>query len=553
MRLVIAALLMWSVASGQVVFRVAVRDKPVGFDPHRIQPPYPFHAQFLTQIFESPLETRLDDKGIMTVVPALCGLPEISPDQKTVRLPVTPGARFADDPCFPDGKGRIVTAADVVYSFLRHADPSVKSTAFPLFVEGRFVGLEEWRAKAETQGRADYDSPPEGIRAEGEVVVLKLTERYPQLRALLTQPWAMIVPREAIGRYGSGFADHPVGTGPFRLESVDAVRVRMVKNPGYRIPGLPRVDELRFEIVPKPEVQATRYLAGDLDIVEVLAANEKQFVDPNYQLVAAHKVRGHHVVASAPLQVSYVCFNMASPLLSKKEVRQAFTLALDRDKILKAGFMGETIRADQPLPPCFPEANLIVAEPWKLAKRDVAQAKSLMAAAGYPDGKGFPELIFDTPSNEVDARVEKAADLMVSQLADIGVKCKRRTEPFSQFYERVGKGDFHMLWTAWFADYPDAENFLCLFRSDKAGNGAWESNYGHYGDPKCDSLYLDMASRMPGRERTATVTDLIRRIRDDCPWIPLAFMRTPFMVAAKGVDGYNVSVLNYSLRDVVKK
>src|SRR4029079_14268729 len=76
----VLALVLPLAAPAQVTLRVAVNGPPASFDPVRMRAPFPYHAQFVTQIFESPLEVRVDEKGLMTVVPALCEVPTMSPD-----------------------------------------------------------------------------------------------------------------------------------------------------------------------------------------------------------------------------------------------------------------------------------------------------------------------------------------------------------------------------------------------------------------------------------------------------------------------------------------
>lgn len=531
-----------------MILRVPVGGPPPSFDPVKMQAPYPFPSQFIAQMFETPLETKVDEKGLMTVVPALCEVPSISPDGLKLVMKVRPGSNFQDDACFEGGKGRAVTAKDVAFSLLRHA--AENSTLYPTFVEHRFKGVDEWATKKE-RDRIDYDSMPPGIHVEGDAVVFELVTPYPQFRALLTQPWASVVAPEAVTRYGSGFGEHPVGTGPFRLGDVDKARVRLVRNPTYRIKGLPKVDELRLEIVPDAAAQATRYLAGDLDILRIWAANEKQIVDRGYQLLPALKARGHTLVDAVPLNVSYLVFNVKSPVLGKKEVREAITVALDRDKISREGQGPRVLRADQPLPSAFPESAQIRLDPWPLGKRDVAQAKALLAKAGYADPSALSELILDAPLDLADPRADRAAAVVIANLAEAGLKVRTRNESFGQFEKRARDGDFHFAWVSWYADYPDAENFLLLFRSDRIG-GDWGPNYGHYSDPKVDELYVRVGNRLPGPERTNDVTELLRKVRIDCAWVPLSFPSDLF-VCGKGVDGYRSNVLGFSLRDVGKK
>jgi ABC-type oligopeptide transport system substrate-binding subunit len=312
------------------------------------------------------------------------------------------------------------------------------------------------------------------------------------------------------------------------------------------------VDDLRLEIVPDQAAQVTRYLAGDLDLVVLSSATEKKIVDSRSQLLTALKVKGHTLVDGVPLSVSYIAFNMASPVLGSRELREALTLAVDRERVAREATGDRTARADHPLPSSFPESAQIRLDPWDLGKRDVARAKALLAKAGYADPGKLSELILDTPADAPDPRAERAAATMVSQFAEIGVKVRVRRETFAQFTARARDGDFHLAWISWYADYPDAENFLLLFRSDEAAGGDWGSNYGHYRDSKVDELYLRIGGRLPGRERTADVTTLLRKVRADCVWIPLSFP-APVIALGRGVEGYRDNVLNLSLRDVSKK
>jgi ABC-type transport system substrate-binding protein len=536
--------------AAQTILRLPSDGPARTFDPHAALDPH--HLRIQAQLYEAPLECVIDEKGLLQVAPALCELPEFSEDRKTLRLRVRPGARFHDDACFEGGKGRDATAADVVASLLRHADPDAGSVAYPLFVKNRFVGVEDWRAAAAAQRGADYAAPPLGMRAEGDVVVLRLVEPYPALRALLTQPWASVMPTEAIRKYGPAMGEHPVGTGAFRLGDQDAARLRLVKHAGYRLPGKPGVDELRFENTPDPAVRVARFATGDLDLIDVVGSTEKRLLDARSELLAEHKVKGRKFVDGAPLSVSYLVFNCKAPIFAKPAMRRAVQRALDRGLLAKALLGDRALRADGPLPPVFPEATTFNAEPWKDGARDVPGAKVALKEAGYADPASTPEFAFDFPTDVQDPRLAKARDLVVAQLKEAGFRVTGRSEPMTTFYERVTKGDFALAWTSWFADYPDAENFLLLFRSDKASGVGWESNFGRYADDTADKLYLDLASRLPGKDRLATATTLLRKLRDDAPWVPIAYPR-PLVVVQKNVSGFAPNLLNWSFRDVVKK
>ncbi|HYC77567.1 MAG TPA: ABC transporter substrate-binding protein [Planctomycetota bacterium] len=543
-----AALCLTAAASAQVVLRVAADGPPRTLDP--AQALDPLHYRYLAQIYEAPLECVVDDKGLLDVRPALCELTSLSADLKTLRLKVRPGARFHDADCFEDGKGRDATARDVAASLLRHADPAVGSPAWPLFMEGRFVGVDAWRDAAKAQRGVDYEAFPEGVRVEGDEVVLELVEPYPALRALLSQPWAFVMPFEAARGYGGPPAEKPVGTGPFRYADADRARVRLTRHPGYRIAGKPAVDELRFELTPDADAAATRFLAGDLDALEILPAGEKRFLDHRQELLAEHRVKGRTLVDGVPLSVSYLVFNAASPLFADAALRRAVMLAVDRAALAKALLGERALRADCALPPTFPEAGALAAQSWPDGARNLAKAAATLKAAGR-DAAGVPPFVVDVPGGDGDPRAEKAGKLLVAQLKEAGFRATLQSKPFSDFADRAGRGEFSLAWTAWFADYPDAENFLLLFRSDRAGHGRWESNWGRFADDKVDALYLDVAARLPGKERLLAAGELLTRVRDLAAWVPIAYPRG-LLILNKGVRGMTINLMNWSYRDAVK-
>jgi oligopeptide transport system substrate-binding protein len=519
------------------------------FDPHaRFDQ---LHLRTFAQIYEAPLGSSFDARGRLDVVAGLCDLPEVSEDRKTIRLKTLPGARFHDHSCFDDGKGRAATAIDVAASLLRHADPDVDSPYYELFVARRFVGVEDWRESARATRGADYTSPPRGIRAEGDVVVLELTEPYPALRALLTQPWASVLPIEAIRRYGRGVAENAVGTGPFRFADQDAARLRLVRHANYRVPGKPAIDELRFAVVPDAESRLARFIAGDLDAIDVEPRLESKIVDRGFSLLKEHQNRGRELVDGVPLSISYLAFNCGSPLFEKTAMRRAITASIDRGALAKALFGPRALRADAVCPPTFRDASTVNAEGFGSTKKDPAAASAALKEAGYASAKDVPEFQIDIPSDGSDPRLDAAAKLLADDLGRAGFRTRLRKETFDAFLERSRKNDFALAWLAWYADYPDAENFAQLFRSDRVSHAGFEFNYGRFSDEIADRAYVELASRLPGVERLDAATRLFRRVRDEAAWIPIAYPRR-LAVVQKGVSGVAENLLDWSLRDARK-
>lgn len=519
--------------------------------PWTLDPALENHAnvlKFQAQLFESPLEMGLDAKGRVKIQPGICQMPKVGADGRSLKLTVRPGIRFHDDECFKDGKGRLVTASDIKYMLMRHADPGIQSRYFAAFVEGRFKGLDAWRARAESQGFADYDAQIAGLAVEGNTITLGLTAPYPQLYSLLTQPWASIVPKEAISQYGSGFGDHPVGSGPFMLKSKDALgTITMVKNPTYRIPGKPLIDELRFEHVPNLDDRTARFRNGDLHVLDVWSHNHDDLFDRFGKVRSEFRKKGVLPAWGTEMEISYFFFNFKNKFLANRKIRQAICLALDRHRFVKAAWGPVYKLADVPFPSTFPESALFdYGRPFKFGKWNGKEAKKLLAEAGHPGGKGLPEFVVDFPGHLGDK--EKAAYAHFEQdLARIGIKVQLRQGTFEDFLEKSKKGDLQLGWVRWYADYPDVENFLILFRSGEDPLANW--NYGAYKNEEYDKLYDQMAKLYPGAERNELVKKMVAIVREDCPWIMLFYSRYDRLVA-KGVTGYRYNIMNLSMRDV---
>ena len=163
-------------------------------------------------------------------------LPEVSEDGKTYHFTLKQGVMFHDDPCFPQGAGRELITDDVFYSWKRLADPKLSSNNWWLLSD-TIVGLKEYRDQLGDQP-FDYDADIEGMQKINDYefkIVLK--EASPKFRWTLAMFQLSIVPREAVEEYGSRFAVHPVGTGPYLLNETDWIRnenMIMNRNPNYR-------------------------------------------------------------------------------------------------------------------------------------------------------------------------------------------------------------------------------------------------------------------------------------------------------------------------------
>lgn len=396
-------------------------------------------------------------------------LPQISDDGKTYHIKLRQDARFHDDDVFLNGKGRAVKAEDFIYSIKRIADPKNETGLYSL-VQGRIEGLDQFH-EALKEGKGKFDDEIAGLRAINEnELKIRLTKPTPQIIDILAIPSFSIVPREAVEKYGSDFKKHAVGTGPFRLKSYESKRIVVELVPGHwRTPTekkekLP--DGIVFTLFDDPW---NAFKNGELDILTIESRRLKAFLDDKFELKKELVESGYGVYRIKEAYRAFIIFNYKNPIMQNAHLRQAIAHAIpwkdiiDPADTLSASFIPETI-------PGY--VNL----QWEY---NPEKAKKELALAGFPGGKGLPELRFRTPYSVrlfIAGMVEDALEKV-----DIPVRVEIKDEPELE--------DAHFGSQGWVLDYPDASSILTLLHSNAhppVGN-----NYGYFAAKAYDNLLED--------------------------------------------------------------
>jgi ABC-type transport system substrate-binding protein len=492
-----------------------------------------------------------------TVRPLLAeGMPEISPDGLTYTIRVKKGIKFADDACFPDGKGRELTAEDFIYSWKRVADVNNHSTCFWIF-EDHIVGLNEFHEKS-AKGSANYDEPVEGIKAPDRYTIqIKLTKPFPQLIWILTMSYTFAVPREAVDYYHEEFLNHPVGTGPYIIQDWKwrNYGITYVKNPAYhgdtyptrgtpedKVAGLlddagrpaPILDEVTLNVISDPSTEWLMFLAGKIGSAGISRDNFDAVVTSQRELTPELKAKGIRLEKTPQLYTTYFGFNMEDPVvgMSKdpaenerhRKLRQALSCSIDIEKWIEF-YNGRMISANGPIPPNMAGHDEHKPRPYAF---DLKRGRQLMAEAGYPDGRdpktGKRLVITLELGNASDPEARQSVDLLASFFDQIGVELKPSFNNWPEFLKKMERRQNQMFQLGWVADYPDAENFLTLFYSKSASPGP---NHCNYSNPKFDELFDRARVMQDGPERTALYQQMADMVIADAPWIfmtyPLSF------------------------------
>lgn len=488
------------------------------------------------KVYEGLYEYDYWTRPYRTVPLLAAAPPDVSPDGLVWRIRIRPGIFFSDDPCFPGGRGREVVADDFVYSFKRIADAKIGSNGYWIF-RGKIRGLDDFfAASAAAPGPVDYALPVDGLRALSRYELeIRLLEPYPQLAWVLAMPYTAVVPHEAVDAYGRDFANHPVGTGPYILESArHNYRYAYVRNPAWSLhdradripPGaptpdagrlLPLTDRVVDLVIDDPSTMWLMFLSGEIDRCGVSRAQWESVVRPDGSLAPDLAARGIRIEHAPRMSTSYYAFNMDDPVVGpNRPLRQAIACAFDAEK-WRTFMQGRIAVASSIIPPGVAghDESGPAAYPF-----DLERARALMAEAGYPGGidpaTGRRLQLTLEIGNATDEESRQAAELFASMLADIGIVLRLSFNNWPTFLQKLDRRQAQIFGLQWLGDYPDAQNFLQLFHSDNVSPGPNHCNYvSDAVDAACDAV----VAAPPGPARDALCGDCARLVMRDAPWV----------------------------------
>lgn len=423
------------------------------------------------------------------VVPGLARSWDISTDGMTYTFHLRTGVKFHD--------GRPFSARNVIYSFQRVLDPKTKGgRGWPLYP------IDGAKAYADGKGRSIA-----GLTARDDsTIVIRLSEPFAIFPKLLAMPVAAIVPDSV----PSNFGEHPIGTGPWKfVEWKHDDYLKFAANPDY-FDGPPKADSLMARIVPEPSTAVAEFESGNVDVLYV-PEGETQ----NWEQTDEKKA----MLESAPaLRVFYIAINTTRGPLADKRVRQALNYATDAKGILDGIVSGRGNLAAGVIPPALPGGD----STRKGYTRDVAKAKQLLAEAGFPNGIDIELWSSQTPP------FPRIAQAVQANLKEAGVRVTLVQRDASSMREAARAGKTDMALKDWFADYPDAENFLYpLLHSANKGVGG---NVSFYSNPGYDRLVSEARREQDEAKRTALYSQADEIEYQDAPMIYLFFYKELYAI-----------------------
>jgi peptide/nickel transport system substrate-binding protein len=313
-----------------------------------------------------------------------------------------------------------------------------------------------------------------------------------------------VVPKGA----GKDFGMHPVGTGPFRFVSaVQDKEVIVERNEAYWA-GAPKVERIRFAVVPDTITSALELKKGSADL-----ASNVITLDMVHALESAPNLK---IVSVPGSPVVYANFNVNDPVLKDKRVRQAVACAMDRQAIVDAIWRGQARLANTLLP----VGHWAAASDTEMVQypHDVARAQRLLEEAGFHAGRDGVRVRI-TLKTSTDETTRLMAAVLQQQLRAAGIRLDIRSAEFGTFYADVTKGAFQMYALRWIGSNEDPDIFRYAY-----GSGSFPpkgGNRGRYTNARVDALLTAAAAETDQARRLEAYIEVQKILAEELPGIPL--------------------------------
>jgi peptide/nickel transport system substrate-binding protein len=475
-----------------------------------------YNQRITSQLFETLLKI---DYNQNILIPNIAESYEISDDAKKITLKIREGIYFHDDDCFSNGKGRELTAKDVKY-VLDFACSGLKINLMSWMLVDKIKGAKEYYSKSKNSLPSSGVS---GIKVLNNKILIELTEPFVGFDKILTHSSLAIFPKEAFAKYKNNLLKHPVGTGPFILESISYKKVVLKRNKNYwkkdqfgnQLPFLEKII-MTYATDKKSELMAFR--KRKIDLVLKIPVDEIENIIGSLEEAQAGLTVKHKIDSKNSLSVSYLGFAHNSAPFNDVKVRKAFNLGVDRNQIVNIDLMGGGYACEYGFIPNIDGYNF---KSIKGHKFNLSQAKKLLVAAGYPEGKGFPVLdVF------VNAKLGDAIFLLYNGIKkqlkqNLGVDINIKLCSIKERDKAIENGIAKMWRGGWIADYPDPENFLNLFLSKYIGSNSLNMNRFKYVSKDYDKLLNASMKEKNPKIRNEYFIQCDQMIIDDAVVMPL--------------------------------
>lgn len=470
----------------------------------------------------------VDLNDSLQIVPAIAKHWEISPDGKVYTFLLRQDVYFHQTPFFQFPEKRKVVASDFVYSFNRILDGEVASPGAWIF----------------QKVQRDADGKPSLTALNDSVFQITLSGIFPPFLGILAMKYCSVVPREAVEHFGKDFRKFPVGTGPFQFQLwEEGVKLVLRKNPFYfetdeQGRRLPYLDAVAITFIVDKQAVFMEFMKGSLDFMSGIDGSYKDALLTKQGTLKSEYADRICMFTSPYLNTEYLGFvlkesDTENPLLNRK-VRQAINYGFDRVKMMRylrnnIGYAGTS---------GFVPMGMASFDPDRVQGYHYNQQKALqlLQEAGYPNGKGLPEISLAVSPTYLDL-----CQYIQHELQQIGIRLKLDVQQAAQQRQMMRNYQLPFFRGSWICDYPDAENYLSLFYSKNLQPAG--SNYTYYVNPQFDRLYEKSQTIIQDSLRNELYTQMDSLLMEDAPIVVLYYDKA-VRFTRKQVKGLGINPVN---------
>ncbi len=472
-------------APGEQVLTIPGGDPPT-LDPHLSGDAT--SAVYVVEIFSGLVAYDIN----LNLVPDIAQSWDVSDDGTVYTFHLRDGVKFHN--------GKPVRAQDFKWSFERACDFKTGSSTADTYM-GDIVGCRD-----KLRGQADTVSGVKVIDDQTLQITIDAPKAY--FLAKMTYPTAYVLDQENVERGGRTWTEHPNGTGPFMLDSMNfGESIVLRKNQNYYRDPKPRLDRINFSLTGGSAM--IRYENNELDATPVGLADIERVTDPTNPLNA-------ELQSGTRLSVFYIAFNVNKPPFDDPKVRQAFNLALNKEKIVSVVYKETVPIAHGIVPPGVPSYT----NPDLVSLTyDPKKALQLISESSYGDVSEFPDItLYTTGAGGSPARITEALVATYKEVLGVDISIQQTDWPTFLSDITQPENPYQMYQLGWIADYPDPQNFLdLLFHTGS------QQNHMGYSNPKVDALLDDAGVEQDPQKREQLYRQTEQLIINDAPWVPLYF------------------------------
>jgi oligopeptide transport system substrate-binding protein len=494
-----------------------VLDISVGPEPETIDPTMNTSvdgATLVNHAFEGLM--KINDKS--EVVAGAAESYTVSDDGLVYTFKIRSDAKWSD--------GTDLTADSFVYSWQRLVDPTTASD-YNYMIDA-VVNANEIMA-------GEKDKSELGVKAvDAKTFEVTLNVATPYFIEIAAFPACYPLREDIVSANPDTWTQDPatyIGNGPYVVSSWEHQSVLVMnQNPNYYGVADLGPDTINFHLMEEPNTILASFENGEILFGDQL---------PNEEI---SRMTGNGLYIEGQLGTYFLCLNVEDPTLSDVRVRKALALAIDRQYLVDAVAQGGQQPADAYVATGLTDIDPTqqfhdVATKWwdnTTYEANCAEAKQLLADAGYPDGVGFPSLeVMFNPGHE--ANMEAITYMWKTVL---GIDVTMSSQEWAVFIDTRQKGDYQIARHGWLADYNDPISFLDMWVTGGGNNDA------QYSNPVYDDLISQVKNSSDKAERLTLMHQAEDVLGQDMPIIPLYYYTDLYLKSDK-LQGFYSSPLGF--------